>query len=135
MRRPCPTASSNYMFSISSVECFNLLLGTRRWIQSWRGQVVLLFSDNWAAVCAANSGRASNPLIRASIRELWWLCAYHNMELIIRHRPGADIQEADTLSRAFLSQRCFEHFREWERNMKESRLQLSPKHLAPPASI
>ena len=97
-------------FSISSLECFNLLVGTRRWIQSWRGQVVLLFSDNWAAVCAANSGRARDPLLRASIRELWWLCAYHNVELIIRHRPGANMQDADTLSRAFLSQRYFGRF-------------------------
>ena len=97
--------------------------------------MVLLFSDNWAAVCAANSGRANDPLIGASIRELWWLCAYHDVELIIRHRPGADMQDADTLSRAFLSQRCFGRFREWERNTKESRLQLSPRHLAPPARI
>ena len=69
-----PHSFQQLQFSISSVECFNLLVGTRRWIQSWRGKVVLLFSDNWAAVCAANSGRASDPLIRASIRELWWLC-------------------------------------------------------------
>ena len=130
-----PHSFQQLQFSISSVECFNLLVGTRRWIQSWRGQVVLLFSDNWAAVCAANSGRANDPLIRASIRELWWLCAYHDVELIIRHRPGADMQDADTLSRAFLSQRCFGRFREWERNTKESKLQLSPRHLAPPARI
>ena len=130
-----PHSFQQLQFSISSVECFNLLVGTRRWIQSWRGQVVLLFLDNWAAVCAANSGRASDPLIRASIRELWWLCAYHDVELIIRHRPGANIQDADTLSRAFLSQRCFGRFREWEWNTKESRMQLSPKHLAPPARI
>ena len=96
-----PHSFQQLQFSISSVECFNLLVGTRRWIQSWRGQVVLLFSDNWAAVCAANSGRASDPLIRASIRELWWLCASHVVELIIRHRPGANMQDADTLSRAF----------------------------------
>ena len=130
-----PHSFQQLQFSISSVECFNLLVGTRRWIQSWRGQVVLLFSDNWAAVCAANSGKASGPLIRASIRELWWLCAYHDVELIIRHRPGANMQDADTLSRAFLSQRCFGHFREWERNTKESRMHLSPKHFAPPAHI
>ena len=130
-----PHSFQQLQFSISSVECFNLLVGTRRWIQSLRGQVVLLFSDNWAAVCAENFGRASDPLIRASIRELWWLCAYHDVELIIRHRPGANMQDADTLSRAFLSQRCFERFRELERNTKELRMQLSPKHLAPPARI
>ena len=107
-----PHSFQQLQFSISSVECFNMLVGTRRWIQSWRGQVVLLFSDNWAAVCAANSGRANDPLIRASIRELWWLCAYHDVELIIRHRPGADMQDT-----------------------KESRLHLSPRHLAPPARI
>ena len=65
-----PHSFQQLHFSISSIECFNLLVGARRWIQAWRGQVVLLFSDNWAAVCAANSGRAIDPLIRASIREL-----------------------------------------------------------------
>ena len=121
MRRHCPTVSSNYSSAsrlLSASIC-------------WREQVVLLFSDNWAAVCAANSGRASDPLIRASIRELWWLCAYHDVELIIRHRPGANMQDVDTL----ISQRCFGRFREWERNTKESRMQLPPKHLAPPARI
>ena len=130
-----PHSFQQLHFSISSIECFNLLVGARRWIQAWRGQVVLLFSDNWAAVCAANSGRASDPLIRASIRELWWLCAYYDVELVIRHRPGAEMQDADTLSRAFLSQRCFTRFREWEGNTKETRMHLLPMHLAPPARI
>ena len=87
----------------------------------WAGQVVLLFSDNWAAVCASNSGRATDPLIRGSIRELWWLCARYDVELIIRHRPGANMEVADTLSRAALSQQHHQRF-----------LQLNPRPTAGP---
>ena len=100
-----PPSITTCQFSISALECFNILVGVRLWISSWQGSTVLLYSDNWAAVCAANSGRAQDPLIRASIRELWLLCAIKDVNLTIRHRPGESMQVADALSRATLSAR------------------------------
>ena len=60
-------------FTISSLECFNILVALRLWALDWQGRHVLLYSDNWSAVCAANSGAATDPLIRAVVRELWWI--------------------------------------------------------------
>ena len=107
----------------------------RLWVSSWRGSSVLLFSDNWAAVCAANSGHAQDPLIRASIRELWYQCATNDVELTIRHRPGESMVMADALSRASLSDR---HRRRVQALMQETNdplLTVPHTALAPPMPI
>ena len=57
-----PEAITVCEFSIASLECFNILLACRIWMQYWRGLHVLLYSDNWASVCALNSGAALGPL-------------------------------------------------------------------------
>ena len=92
-------------FSINSLEAFNILVCLRLWASHWTGQSVILFCDNWASVCATNSGRAEDPLIRAITRELWWITAVHDVFLTIRHRPGAQMHVADVLSRGTLSDR------------------------------
>ena len=89
-----------FNFNIAALECFNLLMCVRAWIQEWRGKNVLIFCDNWATVCSAESGRAEEPLIRSSLHEFWWLTALHDVHLEIRHCPGADMEVADLLSRA-----------------------------------
>ena len=72
---------------ISSIECFNLLVALRLWGDEWRGSTVLLFSDNWATVCAMESGRAQDPLIRAMMREAWMVAAVGDSDLVVRHLP------------------------------------------------
>ena len=57
-------------FSINTLECFNVLISVRLWVTLWSGLVVLVFVDNWATVCALNSGRATDPLMRAALREI-----------------------------------------------------------------
>ena len=94
-----PPSITQCLFSIAALECFNILVACRVWRQDWSGQHVLLYSDNWAAVCAINSGSAMDPLIRGVIRELWLITASHDIELTVRHRPGADMITADALSR------------------------------------
>ena len=56
-----------------SLECFNLLVSLRLWKHQWAGKHVLIFSDNWAVVCALQSGRAYDQLIQGCIREMWWI--------------------------------------------------------------
>ena len=34
--------------SIGSWGCWNLLVAVRLWSEEWRGQTVLVFTDNWA---------------------------------------------------------------------------------------
>ena len=86
-------------FPIASLECFNLLVAIRLWKTLLRGLPILIFSDNWAVVCAIQSGRASDPLIQSCIRELWWLAACIDIDITVRHKPGAELVLADALSR------------------------------------
>ena len=86
-------------FPIAALECFNLLLSIRLWQLDWTGKHVLIFSDNWAVVCALQSGRAQEPLIQACMREMWWIAALGDIEITVRHKPEAELALADALSR------------------------------------
>ena len=87
----------DYLQAISSLECWNLL------VAALTGTTVFVFCDNWATVAAINSGRATDPLIRGSLRELCWIASSHDVQLEVRHKPGAEMLAADTLSRAAIS--------------------------------
>ena len=93
-----PSYLQEFGFSISSLECWNLLVAARLWLPTLTGTTVLIFCDNWATVAAINSGRATDPIIRGSLQELWWIAAAHDVQLEVRHKPGAEILAADTLS-------------------------------------
>ena len=60
---PIPEYCSQMGLSINTCECFNLLVALRMWAEEWGGQTVLLYCDNWATVCAVNSGRAEDPIM------------------------------------------------------------------------
>ena len=92
-------------FSISSLECYNLLLATRLWVSQWQGKHVAVFCDNAATVSVLTAGRGQDPLMRACAREMWYLAATHDCNISIFHRPGAENCDPDTLSRAHLSER------------------------------
>ena len=94
-----PQHMQELQFCISALEAFNLLVVVRLWAPEWAGKNVIIYTDNWGSVCAINSGSAREPLLRSISRELWWQCAVHDIELTVRHRPGAMMEAADTLSR------------------------------------
>ena len=123
------------MFTIAALEAFNLLVGVRLWAQEWHGLHVLAYSDNWASVCSINSGSASDPMIRAVIRELWWLCALHDVTLTVRHRPGAQMGTADALSRMHTSAEFRERVRLFEKSTGEQRRTVGSGLLVPPIPI
>ena len=118
--------------SISSLECWNLLVAARIWLPTLSGTTVLVFCDNWATVAAINSGRATDPIIRGSLRELWWLAASHDVQLEVRHKPGTDMIAADTLSRATTSSTAAAKFAQFAQAAQESEVQPLPSALLPP---
>ena len=115
--------------SISSLECWNLLVAARIWLPTLSGTTVLVFCDTVAAI---NSGRATDPIIRGSLRELWWLAASHDVQLEVRHKPGAEMIAADTLSRASTSSTAAAKFAQFVQAAQESEVQPPPLALLPP---
>ena len=122
-------------FSISSLECLNVLFALRLWAPAWSGKHVLIFCDNAATVSAANSCRAEDPLIRAVLREFWWLSAVWDVQLAIRHKPGKEMETADLLSRAYLSPNHHRRFEEFCRDSSECRLNVNSGFLSPPLHL
>ena len=121
--------------SISSLECLNLLFTVRLWADTWSGSHVVIFCDNMATVCAANSARAEDPLIRGALRELWWLAATKDVHIAVKHRPGVDMEVPDTLSRAYLNSEGAQKFRKFLEVTDEPRIFVKSNILIPPLCL
>ena len=121
--------------SINAWECFNLLLALRTWAEEWIGQTVLVYSDNWSTVCAVNSGRAEDPLMRGALREMWLLAATYDVELVVRHRPGVELVIPDMLSRAMLSESAAAKLADFESQARERRHMVPEEALWPPVPL
>ena len=91
---------------ITILEMVNILIAMRLWAHSWRSNNILIFCDNAAVVASLQAGRAKHPILRAATKEIWLLAAVYDLQVIVRHRPGASTQMevADALSRAHLSE-------------------------------
>ena len=84
-----PSAHHKLWFFDSITGMLKLLLSLRLWKHHWAGKHVFIYSDNWAVVCALQSGKAYDHLIQGCIREMWWIAALADIELTVRHKPGA----------------------------------------------
>ena len=122
-------------FCISSLECYNVLMAVRLWAPRWAGKTVLLYTDNWATVAAAESGAAMEPLMRGAVRELWWICAINDIDLIIRHKPGAAMVAADALSRIQENQHTPSSVHRLFQDPSEKQLSVHHSLLLPPIPI
>ena len=112
-----------------------MLVAVRLWAVEWAGLKVILYCDNWSVVCATNSGVANEPLLRGIIRELWWLCATHDIYLVVRHRPGANMMAADLLSRASNSPACRQRLLDFKAKHDEPERVIAHHLLMPPLCI
>ena len=134
-RVPLPESIKGLGLPISSIECYNLLVALRLWVSSWRALTVLIFSDNWATVCAMQLGRAQDSLISSVMREAWLLAALGDVELVIRHLPGADMGVADALSRESFSEEAGVLFERFRAEAREVEVGVSRQVLSPPAQV
>ena len=71
-----------------------------------------------------------DPVIRGSIRELWWIAATHDVQLEVRHKPGAEMLAADTLSRAASAAAL--KFAQFAQAVQEPEVQAPSMALLPP---
>ena len=129
-----PHFFTQFKLSIASIECFNMLVALRVWAHQLTDTCVLLHSDNIAAVNSANSGKATDPLIRSTLRELWLICALHRITLTIAHKPGALLIVPDLLSRAHLPDKQTQ-FAAFLQSTTDTHVALTDKHWLPPICI
>ena len=89
---------------ISALESFNLLVSLRLLAQDLEGKTVQIFCDNSATVSALNSGKSRDKFMAYVLREVWFLCATLDIQLLVVHKAGKELVTADLLSRGFKTQ-------------------------------
>ena len=93
---------------ICYLECLNILVACRLWAKSWKNSNVLIFCDNAPTVWNFQSAKGRDPFILRCAREVFMISAIHNIDIQVRHKPGAELELADALSRAHLGQKFVE---------------------------
>lgn len=127
-----PDYISSCKFSISALECFNLLLAVRLWAKDWKDKNLIIWCDNQATVNCINSGRASDPLMRACIREFWFHCVANNLSISVMYIPGVDNEQADLMSRLHLKDNFKERLKAFTQKTGKNPGYVTPEHLEPP---
>ena len=89
---------------IAELECFNILVGVRLLVEDFRGLSFRVNCDNMASVLALQSGKTRNKFLACVMRDLWFLCALNDINLVVFHKPGVDLVTPDLLSRGFKSE-------------------------------
>ena len=128
-------ATAQLNLSISSLECWNLLVAVRLWSASWTGKTVLIFPDNWATACAIESGRADDPLIRGALREMWYWAATRDIDVVVRHIPGESMGVVDALSRRSFDSNAADRVKQFMQGAVETECRLCDMLLAPPLPL
>ena len=70
---------------------------------------VRIYSDNINACIAVQTGWSRDDFMQDCAREIFLWCAMFDIDITVLHKPGVQLQRADTLSRAHTEQK----FRDW----------------------
>lgn len=72
--------------------------------ESFRGKTVELIGDNQGAISALASHRSIDSVLAAVARAIWFHIAKYQVRLVCTHRPGSQMELADSLSRVYVSE-------------------------------
>lgn len=91
--------------NICQLEALNYLISVRVFVDHrFYGRSIELVGDNAGAISALSFGRATDPVLAAVARALWFHCGKNHIDVKFTHRNGSLITGADALSRAPLSE-------------------------------
>ncbi|CAC5416089.1 unnamed protein product [Mytilus coruscus] len=80
-------------------EAFAVALAAKRWAKCWQNKRVYIYCDNLSTVGCINKCTSKNKLLMSFLRELFWLSATNNFQLVAIHLPGKQNDMADAVSR------------------------------------
>ena len=80
-------------------EMWPVVAGLHRWCSDWRDCIVEVVTDNTQVQHALRTGRSSNPSTMKWLREIFWVCAFHNIYIKTTRIASKDNILADSLSR------------------------------------
>ena len=85
--------------NINVLELWPIVLGLQRWSSILSNKSLLLFTDNTQVLYMLLNGKSCNKICMSWIREIFWICIIHNIELLPRYINTECNLVADTLSR------------------------------------
>ena len=85
--------------SIAVKELLPILLAVAMWGPFWRGNQVLVLSDNMSVVNIIAANTSKDKTIMHLLRGLHFICAFYNLNLRATHIQGTNNLSADAVSR------------------------------------
>ena len=85
--------------NINVMELWPIVVGIKRWLHLLKGKAVLCFTDNTQVLFMLLNGTSSNKLCMKWLRELFWVCFIHDIQIYPRYISTKCNLVADTLSR------------------------------------
>ena len=87
--------------TIVHYEMLNIVIALRTWGTFWQHGSISIRCDNLAVVQVVKTGKTRDSFLALCIRNIWFLTATYDIDLIISHIPGTGNKIADTLSRLY----------------------------------
>ena len=115
---------------INTLELLTIMAALKLWATFLRGQRLVLRCDNENNVLALNSGRSRSPGMQRCLREIWFLSAAWDFEVIATHIPGVTNTIADHLSRWHLSPTHQQRFSELTSRLTTTHVYCPPELFA-----
>ena len=91
----------NPALTIVHLEMLNVYVALKMWAHHWANSQLKLRSDNAAVVASLNSYRSKDKYLTACCRNIWYILAKYNIQLVASHIPGKMNILPDILSRWF----------------------------------
>ena len=85
--------------NINELELWPVVIGLKRWVESFRDKAVCVFTDNTQVMFMLLNGSSSNLTCRNWLKEIYWLCAVYNIVIHPKYINTKSNLVADTLSR------------------------------------
>ena len=103
-------------WSINELELLAIMVALKLWASQLKTERFRMHCDNTTAVAAMNLSRVRNPNVQACMREIAYIAATAEFEVLVVHVEGASNTLPDLLSRWHLDQRHRDHFRQLTNN-------------------
>ena len=75
----------------------NVVVALKIWSQLWENQKVMICCDNQAVVEVLKTGKTKDSFLATCARNVWFITAIVNIEIVVIHVPGKDNPTADLL--------------------------------------
>lgn len=96
---PAPAFNVTSFDNINMLELWPILVGIHRWYKLFKNQTVSLWTDNTQVLGMLRKGSSINRVCMDWIREIYWVCVIHNIDLVPAYISTEDNTLADALSR------------------------------------